>query len=140
MKNDERVNADVKIAKSIGYTIFWFGIFAVILYRWFILNQTLMDTLDFFLVWFIASLAQFFALAIKGIPITYPVTMNKKEQLYFVFLVPLSTGILSALIVFFKIGSDIRRLLCGFTVSFFGTLFLFFLYRIILHMWEKRNT
>ena len=91
MKNDERVNSDVKIAKSIGYTIFWFGIFIVLLYRWFILNQTLMDTLDFFLVWFIASLAQFFTLAIKGIPMTYPVPMNKKEQIYYVFLIPLLT-------------------------------------------------
>ncbi|MBS4539481.1 hypothetical protein GOQ27_13480 [Clostridium sp. D2Q-11] len=140
MKNDERVNADVKIAKSIGYTIFWFGIFAVLLYRWFVLDQTLMDTLDFFLVWFIASLAQFFALAIKGIPITYPVSMNKKEQRYFVFLVPLLTGILSAIIVFSKIGMDIKRILGGFTVTFFGTLFLFFLYKIIIHLWEKSNT
>lgn len=140
MKNDERVNADVKIAKSIGYTIFGFGIFAVLLYRWFVLNQTFMDTFDFFLVWFIASLAQFFALAIKGIPITYPVSMNKKEQLYFVFLVPLLTGILSAIIIFSKVGMELSRILGGFTVSFFGTLFLFFLYKIILNLWEKRNT
>lgn len=140
MKNDERVNAEVKIAKSIGYTIFWFGIFAVLLYRWFVLNQTLMDTLDFFLVWFIGSLAHFFALAIKGIPITYPVSMNKKEQRYFVLLVPLLTGILSAISVFLKIGMDIRRILGGFTVSFLGTLFLFFIYKIIIHLWEKRNT
>ncbi|PKM68656.1 MAG: hypothetical protein CVU95_03380 [Firmicutes bacterium HGW-Firmicutes-2] len=139
MKNDERVNADVKVAKSFGYTIFWFGIFAVLLYRWFVLNQTLMDTLDFFLVWLIASIAQFFALAIKGIPITYPVSMNKKEHLNFVVLVPLLTGILSAIIVFAKIGMDYRRILGGFTVSFLGTLFLFFLYKFILYLWEKRN-
>lgn len=140
MKNDERVNAEVKKANSIGYTIFWVGIFAVLLYRWFVLNQTLMDTLDFFLVWFIASVAQFFALASKGIPITYPVSMNKKEQLYFVFLVPLLTGILSAISVFSKIGLNIRGVLGGFIVSFFGTLFLFFLYKWILYLWEKRNT
>lgn len=139
MKNDERVSADVKIAKSIGYTIFWFGIFAVLLYRWFVLNQTLMDTLDFFLVWFIASLAQFFALAIKGIPMTYPVPMNRKEQIYYVFFIPLLTGILSGIIVFSKIGMDIRGVLGGFIVTFFSTLFLVFLYKIILHLWEKRN-
>jgi len=139
MKTDERVNSDVKIAKSIGYTIFWFGIFAVLLYRWFILNQTLMETLDFFLVWFIASLVQFFALAIKGIPMSYPVPMNKKEQMYFVFIVPLLTGILSSIIVFLKIGMDVRGILGGFIVSFFGTLFIFFLYKIILQLWEKRN-
>lgn len=140
MKNDERVIADVKIAKSFGYTIFWFGIFAVLMYRWFVLNQTLMDTLDFFLVWFVASLAQFFALAIKGIPITYPVSMNQKKQLYFVFIVPLLTGTLSAIAVFLRIGIDFRRILGGFTVSFFATLVLFSLYKIIFYFWEKRNT
>jgi len=139
MKNDERVSSDVKIAKSIGYTIFWFGIFAVLLYRWFILNQTLIDTLDFFLVWFIASLAQFITLAIKGIPITYPVSTNKKEQRYFVFLLPLLTGILSAIVIFFKIGTEVNRILGGFTVTFFATLFLFFIYKIIIYIWEKRN-
>lgn len=140
MKNDERVNAEVKVANSIGYKIFWFGMFAVLLYRWFVLDQTLMDTMDFFLVWFIASLAQFLVLAIKGIPITYPVSMDKKEQRYFVFVVPLLTGILTAIIVFSRIGMDLRRILGGFTVSFFGTLFLFFLYKFILYLWEKRNT
>ncbi|MCW3489492.1 hypothetical protein [Dethiobacter alkaliphilus] len=140
MKNDERVNADAQIAKSIGYTIFWFGIFLVLLYRWFVLNQTFMDTLDFFLVWFIASLVQFFTLASKGIPITYPVAMNDKEQRNFVFLVPLLAGILTAISVFLRIGMDIRSILGGFTVSFFATLFLFILYKIILYLWEKRNT
>jgi hypothetical protein len=98
-----------------------------------------METLDFFLVWFIASLVQFFALAIKGIPMSYPVPMNKKEQMYFVFIVPLLTGILSSIIVFLKIGMDVRGILGGFIVSFFGTLFIFFLYKIILQLWEKRN-
>ena len=140
MKNDERVNAEINIAKSIGYTIFWFGIFAVLLYRWFILNQSLMDTLDFFLVWLLASLAQFITLAVKGIPMTYPVPMSYKEQRYFVFFIPLLTGILSASLVLLRIGLDFRRMLGGFLVSFFGTLVLFLLYKTILFLWEKRNT
>ncbi|MBM7540761.1 hypothetical protein [Amphibacillus cookii] len=140
MKTDERVNSDVKVAKSIGYTIFWFGIFIVLLYRWFVLNQTLIDTLDFFLVWFIASLVHFFALASKGIPITYPVSMSKREQVYFLILVPLLTGVLSAISVFFRVGVDIKRISGGFTVSFLGMLVLFFLYKFILYFWERRNT
>lgn len=140
MKNDERIAIDEKRAKSIGYTILWVGIFAVLLYRWFVLNQTLMDTLDFFLVWLIASIVSFLALAIKGIPLTYPVSMNKKEQLYYIFLVPLLTGILSAIVVFLNEGMEFRIILGGFIGSFLGTLFLFFLYKIILHLWEKRNT
>lgn len=139
MENDERIMGEVKVVKSIGYTIFWFGIFAVLLYRWFILNQTLMETLDFFLVWFIASVVQFLGLAIKGIPITYPISMNPKEQMYFVFLVPLLAGVFSAIIVFSKIGLNIKRILGGFTGSFLGALFLFSLYKIIFYLWEKRN-
>ncbi|WP_017472055.1 hypothetical protein [Amphibacillus jilinensis] len=140
MKTDERVNSEVKVAKSIGYSIFWFGIFIVLLYRWFVLNQTLMETLDFFLVWFVASLVHFFALASKGIPITYPVSMSKREQLYFLILVPLLTGVLSVITVFLRVGMDIKRILGGFTVSFLGMFVLFLLYKFILYSWEKRNT
>lgn len=140
MKNDERIVLEVKVAKSIGYTIFWFGIFAVLLYRWFVLNQSLMDTLDFFAIWFIASLAHFFALAIKGIPITYPISMDKKEQLYFLFLVPLATGVLTVISVFLRVGMDYKRLIGGFLVSFVSTLLLFLLYKMMIYVWEKRNT
>ncbi|TYQ17943.1 UNVERIFIED_CONTAM: hypothetical protein Cloal_0336 [Acetivibrio alkalicellulosi] len=141
MKGDERINVDVKTSKSIGYTIFWFGIFTVLLYRWFYLNQTLIDTLDIFIVWIIASLVQFFTLATKGIPITYPFSMNKKEDRYFVFLVPLFSGILSAVILyFFKEGVEYWRILGGFIVGFLGTLLLFVLYKIIIYLWEKINT
>lgn len=139
MKNDERITSDVKQAKSIGYMILWYGIFIVLLYRWFILNQTLMETLDFFIVWFIASLSQFFTLAIKGIPMSYPVYMNKKEQLYFVFLAPLLIGTLSAILIILRVGIESKTILGGFLLSYFVTTFLFFLYRSILELWEKRN-
>lgn len=139
MKNDERVITDVRIGKSIAYSVFWFGILAVLLYRWFILGQSLQETLDFFIIWLIASLVQFFVLAIKGIPITYPVSTSRKEQLYFVILVPLLTGVITAVIVFLRTGWDLRRIFGGFTVSFSVTLFLFFLYKIIFYLWEKKN-
>lgn len=140
MKNDERVSADVRIGKSIAYSVFWFGILAVLLYRWFILGQSLQETLDFFIVWLIASLVQFFVLAIKGIPITYPVSTSRKEQLYFVVLVPLLTGVITAVIVYLRAGMEPRRIFGGFAVSFSVTLFLFFLYKIIFYLWEKKNT
>ncbi|SMP71676.1 hypothetical protein [Anoxynatronum buryatiense] len=138
MMNDERVMADVKVAKSVSYIIFWFGIFAVLLYRWFVLHQTLMDTLDFFLVWLSASLAQFFILAAKGIPITYPVTLKRKGQQFYVFLVPLLTGVLTSLLVFIRVGLDLRRMLGGFAGSFLATLFLFVAYWLIVQAWEKK--
>lgn len=140
MKNDERINSEVKSANSIGYTIFWVGTFVVLLYRWSILSETFMDTFDFFIVWFLASLVHFFILAIKGIPLTYPVSMNKNEQFYFLFLVPLFTGILVALSVLLRIGMDAKRMFGGFIVTFFITLLLFIVYKFIVTLWEKRNT
>lgn len=141
MKNDERVNIDSNAAKSIGYTIFWFGIFALLLYRWFYLNEGLRSTLDIFAVWIIASLAQFFTLAAKGIPVTYPVSMNKKEQLYFIFLAPLFSGLVTAVVLlFFKQVRDLGHLLDAFGKGYLFTLVIFISYKIILYFWEKRYT
>ncbi|MEN1761384.1 hypothetical protein [Anoxynatronum sibiricum] len=136
--NDERVMADVKVAKSVSYIIFWFGIFGVLLYRWFVLHQTLMDTLDFFLVWLMASLVQFFILAAKGIPLTYPLALKGKGQQSYVFFVPLLTGVLTSLLVFIRVGMDTRRMLGGFAGSFLATLLLFIVYRLIVQVWEKK--
>ena len=141
MKNDERVNKDVHAAKGIGYTIFWFGIFALLLYRWFYLNETFMSTLDIFVVWIIASLAKFFFLAAKGVPVAYPVPMNKKEQLYFVFLVPLFAGFVTVMILlFFKQVRDFGHLSDAFGKGYLFTLLIFILYKTILYFWEKRYT
>ncbi|MCG8502745.1 MAG: hypothetical protein MJB12_20360 [Firmicutes bacterium] len=141
MKNDERVNIDVNAAKSMGYTIFWFGIFALLLYRWFYLNETLMSTLDIFVVWIIASLAQFFTLAAKGIPVAYPVSMSKKEQRYFIFLVPLFSGFVTAMILlFFKQVRDFNHLSDAFGKGYLFTLLIFIVYKAILYFWEKRYT
>ena len=139
MKNYERVNIDANAAKSIGYTIFWFGIFASLLYRWFYLNETLMSTLNIFVVWIIASLVQFFILAAKGIPITYPVAMTKKEQLYFVFLVPLFSGFVAAMVLlFFKQVRNFNHLSNAFGKGYLFALLIFILYKAILYFWEKR--
>lgn len=139
MNHDERIHTDVKKSKSLGYSVFWFGIFALLLYRWFHLNQSLMEVLDVFLVWMAASLAQFFTLATKGIPITYPITANKKEQLYFVFLFPFATGTLTAIILYFlKDDVPYNRILGGFAGAFLGTLVLFLIYSVIIYFWEKR--
>ncbi len=140
MKNDERLSVDVKSVKSIGYFLFWVGTFTVLLYRWFVLNEPFNETLDFFLVWFIASLVHFFGLAIKGIPLTYPISMNKNEQTYYLILVPLFSGILVSIIVFIRVGMDVKRVFGGFIVTFFATLVLFILYKYIVDLWEKRNT
>jgi hypothetical protein len=139
MKKDERVIADVNIAKSVGYMVFWIGIFIVLLYRWFMLEQTFLETFDFFFIWFVASLVQFFTLALKGIPITYPISMSSKEQYYYVFIVPLLTGVLTSAAVILKVGIDLQRIILGFVVSFVTTILLFLLYRVVLSIWEKRN-
>ncbi|TVP94567.1 MAG: hypothetical protein EA374_06630 [Acholeplasmatales bacterium] len=141
MKKDERLNASVKVANSLGYVLFWYGIFAVLLYRWFILDLTLIETIDIFLVWIVASLVQFMALASKGIPITYPIDTTRKEQKYFTFLLPIVAGALSVIILWvFREVTEVRRLLGGFFLTGFATLTLLIIYRIIVHYWEQKNT
>ncbi len=138
MKNDERVNIDVDSAKSVGYTIFWFGILALLLYRWFYLNETLLSTIDVFAVWLIASLARFFTLAAKGVPVAYPVSMSKKEQLYFVFIVPFISGLAVVALLYFRQFRDFNYLLSAFGKAYLATLLVFILYKIILYFWEKK--
>jgi len=139
MKHDERTSAEVRAAQGIGYTVFWFGIFAVLLYRWLYLNQSLAETLDVFMVWILASLVQFFVLASKGIPITYPVVANRKEEVYFLLLAPLAAGFLSAILVYIRGGPNTVRVLGGFAGGGLGSLILFIAYRTIVHSWERRN-
>ncbi len=142
MRNeDERVNVDICKAKSLGYTIFWYGVFALLLFRWFVMGQTLVETIDVFSVWLLASITQFLAMAAKGVPVSYPVAMTKREQLYFVFVVPLVSGLaVVGLLFFLRQVVDPRHLLGGFAGGFFGTLVIFLLYKTILFYWEKRYT
>ncbi|MDZ4132580.1 MAG: hypothetical protein U1E11_05520, partial [Dethiobacteria bacterium] len=85
MKLDERIVTEIHKAESIGFKILRWGIFAVLLYRWFFLGETLAGTLDIFIVWLVASLAEFIIMASRGIPISYPVALTNKEQLIFIF-------------------------------------------------------
>ncbi|SFH66691.1 hypothetical protein SAMN05192551_10275 [Tindallia magadiensis] len=139
MRNDERIENDVKQANSLGYSVFWFGIFGALLVRWFYLGQSLVEVLDVFAIWLIASMAQFFSLATRGIPITYPFASSQKEQKYFILLFPLATGIMTAMILtFFKEDVGYKRVLGGFAGAFMATFILFVIYSAIVHYWEKK--
>ena len=139
-KKDERLESNVQLAKSLGYTVFWYGTFAVLLYRWFFLDQTIIETIDFFLVWIVASMAQFIISAIKGTPLSYPIAMSKKDQQYSMVFISLFAGALSVIILLvFREVSELRRLVGGFLLSSFGTLTLLSVYRIIVYLWEKKN-
>lgn len=141
MRKDERVNASVNSANSLGYRVFWYGGFAVLLYRWFVLEATLLETIDMFAVWVIASVVQFVSLALKGVPMTYPVSTTKKEKGYYLFITPLAAGVLSVLIlVFVRDVTEVRRLLGGFLLSGLGTFVMLSIYAIIATYWERKNT
>lgn len=139
LNKDERITEEVKTAKSIGFSLLWIGVFVVLLYRWMILEQSFMDNLDLFMVWFGASLVQFIVLAVKGIPISYPVSMKDRAQRHYLYLVPLLTGVLSAFLVFLRVGPDYRRMFGGFAITFLITFLLFTGYKLLVYFWEKRN-
>lgn len=137
---DERVISEINKAKSYGYRIMWFGLFGILLYRWFVLEQSLIETLDIFLVWFIASMFDFFILAIKGVPMTYPVSINKKEQSIFLILFPLVPAFISIILLLIRDSIDsFEQGLFLFIRTYFIVFGMFLVYKIIVYFWEKKN-
>jgi hypothetical protein len=140
MQKDERIAADVQWAQSAGYKILQWGIFAVLLYQWFYLGLNLGQTLPVFAVWAVASLTEFILLAVRGVPIAYPVSLTRKEQFIYIVSVPVLTGLLP-LIVLHVTGSlqGFSHALGIFFRTSFVVLVLFSGYRGIVSFWEKRN-
>ena len=140
MRKDERISADVNIANSTGYRLFWLGIFGVLIYRWFILDQSLTETLDIFIVWLFVSIVQFLMMALRGVPVTYPVEASSKEQYLFFGLLPLFTGFLTVGVLYFLRDVNEQHVLVGgFLGASLATLFLLALYKGFLYLWERRN-
>lgn len=137
MKQDERVKQDIYLVRSIGYTILWFGTFGILLYRWFYLNQTLTETLDFFLLWITVSILAFVLLAYRGVPMHYPVILSKKEQRWVIPVVSLFAGIASTILLIIR-EAESKTILVGGVLSSVFTLFIFLIYYMVLYLWEKK--
>ncbi len=136
---DERVHSEILKAKSVGYFIFWFGILGAILYRRFVLQVELIEILDFFVIWFVATLVQFLLSASKGTPMVYPLRLAKRNRKYFMFLFPLVTGGISVgLLSILKSDSSTKHMILTFLLTYVGTFIVYALYNIIINMWEKR--
>lgn len=140
MKNDERLNGEIKSIKNITYYIFWLGIFGVLLYRWFVLDQSLTETFDIFIVWLLASLVDFFMMAFKGVPLSFPVNLNKKEQILYILLVPFFASFIPVVIIA-VMGSlnGIGHAVITYISTFVPMIILYSIYKIIVYYWEKRN-
>ncbi len=140
MKNDERITTDKQRIESVGFKILRWGIFAVLLYRWFFLGETLGNTLDIFIVWLAASLVEFILLATRGIPITYPVILTKKEQLMFIIIAPLVASFLPIVIMLITQSIEGFKHALGIYVrTFLILLVLFSGYKAIVYRWEKHH-
>lgn len=138
MKYDERIMQDVLAAKRVAYTIFWFGLFGILLFRWFVNGQSLAETIDIFIVWIIASFVHFFLIASKGVPMFYPFSATKREQRTMTIAIPILTMILTAGLVFIR-GGNWTQIVVGGAFAFLITAFLYGAYHVILTWWERRN-
>ena len=138
MQYDERITNDLLSAKRLAYTVFWFGVFGVLLYRWFVTGQSLRETIDIFIVWIGASMVHFFFLASKGVPLFYPVSVSRHEQRGLILGIPLLTMALTAVLVFLRGGSWIQSLVGG-GLAFVMTALLYGVYQAVLAWWEHRN-
>lgn len=139
-QRDERIESDVRRVEGRAFVLLKWGVFAVLAFRWFQLGQTLSETWDFFAVWVGACLFEFFMYALRGVPMSYPVPLNRREQLIFLAAVPLLTGMLPVAILY------LRQSLTGwghalgiFGRTYFAVLALFALYRGINAWWERRS-
>ncbi|HKJ85667.1 MAG TPA: hypothetical protein VKA06_06305 [Spirochaetia bacterium] len=139
-QRDERIDADVRRVEGKAFVLLKWGVFAVLVVRWFVLGQTLAETWDFFAVWVVASLFEYFMYALRGVPMSYPVPLNRRDQLVFLATVPVVTGLLPVLIL------HLRGALTGwghalgiFGRTYIAMLALFALYRAINAWWERRS-
>ena len=98
-ERDERIDSEVRRVEGKAFVLLKWGVFAVLVVRWFILGQTLAETWDFFAVWVGASLFEYFMYALRGVPMSYPVPLNRRDQLVFLATVPVVTGLLPVLIL-----------------------------------------
>lgn len=136
MKRDERVKNEIHVTKSIGYTMLWYGMFASLLYRWFYLDQSLSETLDLFIVWLLASIVQFLFMALKGVPMTYPIRATRRDQRIMMIATSLFAGTVS-MVILILIEAELRQIIGGLILSTIATLFLFIIYYTISLLWEK---
>ncbi len=137
MRNDERLIQTLQAIKTIGYNVFWFGLFAILLFRWFYLDQSLMETIDVFILWIGSSMITFLLSASRGIPMSYPINITKKERKLMILAVSLSSAILSAVLVTI-IDGEIRRIIVAFALTFLITVSIFLIYYGIHSLWEKK--
>jgi len=139
-KRDERIDSEVRRVEGKAFVLLKWSLFAVLVFRWFVLGQTLAETWDFFAVWVVACLFEYFMYALRGVPMSYPVPLNRREQLIFLATVPLVTGLLPVAILY------LRQALTGwvhalgiFARTYVALLALFALYRAITAWWERRS-
>ncbi|SIQ41529.1 hypothetical protein SAMN05920897_108120 [Alkalispirochaeta americana] len=140
MITDERLNQENRQVESIICHVLKWGLFALLLYRWILLRQNLLETLDLFLLWAGSGLAEFFLMASRGIPLTYPVQTSRREQIFFLGVAPLAAAAI-AVASLFPLGAyqGILHSLGIFGVTYLIVVILFSSYVSITRLWEKRH-
>lgn len=138
-QRDERIDSDVRWVEGRAFVLLKWGMFAALAVRWFVFGQTLAETWDFFAVWVVASLFEYFMYALKGVPVSYPVPLNRREQFIFLASVPPLTGLAAVGLL------HLRRALTGwgqalgiFGRTYIALLAMFALYRAISARWERK--
>lgn len=104
------------------------------------LGETLGNTLDIFIVLLAASLVELILLATRGIPITYPVILTKKEQLIFIIIAPFLGAVVPLKIMLITQSIEgFMRALGIYAGTFLILLVLVVGYKAIVLQWEKHH-
>ena len=141
MKNDERLQKESKRIESFAYQLLKWGLFAIIVVRLVALKQEVTTLIDVFLLWLVVVTLEFILMSSKGIPLTYPIDLKKKEKLTFFIIITVFSGIIAVLILLFtnQLKSFTHGLVTfGLTSGILAVMFI--TYHIIYQTWNKKFT
>jgi hypothetical protein len=140
MKHDERLIKESKKIESFVYQLLKWGLFIIIVVRVIALRQSVTTFLDVFILWLVIVALEFILMSLKGIPISFPMFLDRKEYKIFFVLLPILAGVIATLVLLTmgELNSLVQGLITFGLTS--GTLFvLLVFYHVLYKLWEKKH-
>ncbi len=137
MKRDERISRTENEVCAIGYWLLWLGIFVVLIYRWYILGLSLLETIDIFIVWLGVSLFVGSMRAARGVPLVQDTESFLKSYL---INHPVAAGILAVIITFVTGRLDtLRTAITVFAVPMLVLMVIYIIWGKLYSLWFTKH-
>lgn len=141
MKHDERLQRESKNIESLAYQLLKWGLFPIIVIRLVALKQGVLSVIDIFALWLIVVTLEFIVMSVKGIPITFPISLTSKLQTVFFITLPIVSGLIAVGTLWLsnQLDSWIHGLIT-FGITSAVLIIMFGIYHFIYRSWEKKHT